>query len=65
MVFHYPNAETTFIQLKFRVADIANALALYHVAHLSFDDSATAIPFFENKRLRVVTIRSHASCHYF
>jgi hypothetical protein len=36
MIFHYLNAETTFIQFKFRAAHIANALALYHVAHLSF-----------------------------
>ena len=61
MIFHYLNAETTFIQFKFRVAHIANALPLYHVAHLSFDDSAPSVPFFENKRLRQVTTRSHAS----
>jgi hypothetical protein len=61
MIFHYLNAETTFIQFKFRVAHIANALALYHVAHLSFDDSATSVPFFENKWLCLVTTRFHAS----
>jgi hypothetical protein len=41
MIFHYLNAETTFIQFKFRAAHIANALAPNH--RMAEEDPKNAI----------------------